>query len=60
MGVEMTDVPQCNTVEQMVRELGVISSFQAAKIIMETTNLTLGFDATTQESTHQQYPFYYR
>jgi hypothetical protein len=51
-GVKLKDVPHRNTVEQMARELGVISSLQAAEIAISTKNLTLGFDATTQEGVH--------
>ena len=36
----------------MTRELGVISDFQSAEILMAKDNLTLGFDATTQEGVH--------
>ena len=35
-----------------MRELGIISELQAAKIAFSTKNLTLGFDATTQEGVH--------
>ena len=36
----------------MTRELGAISDLQAAEIALETPNLTLGFDATTQVGVH--------
>ncbi|CAM1319971.1 Uncharacterised protein r2_g2834 [Pycnogonum litorale] len=51
-GITLKDVPHQNTIEQMTRELGVISDLQAAEIAMKTTNLTLRFDATTQEGVH--------
>ena len=50
--MQLKDVPHRNTVEQMTRELRVISDLQAAEIAMEKINLTLGFDATTQERVH--------
>ena len=39
-------------VEMMTRELGLVSDFQSAEILMAKDNLTLGFDATTQEGVH--------
>lgn len=51
-GVKITAVPHRNTVEQMARELGAISDLQTAEVAMTTENLTLGFDATTQEGVH--------
>ena len=36
----------------MTRELGVISDIQAAELLIANENLTLGFDATTQEGLH--------
>ena len=33
----------------MARELGVISDLQSAELLVGYANLTLGFDATTQE-----------
>ena len=33
----------------MARELGVLSELQTAEVILNNTNCTLGFDATTQE-----------
>ena len=35
--------------EQMTRELGVVSDYQCAEMLMIEADLTLGFDATTQE-----------
>ncbi|XP_065656483.1 uncharacterized protein LOC136081955 [Hydra vulgaris] len=40
------------TVEQMMHELGVILDLLTAEIAFSTKNLTLGFDATTQEGVH--------
>ena len=34
------------------RELGVMSDLQVGEILMHTSNLMLGFDATTQEGVH--------
>ena len=51
-GQRFTDIPHRTTVEQMARELGVISDLQTAETAMTTDNLTLGFDATTQEGVH--------
>ncbi len=48
----MGETQGATTVEQMARELGVVSNLQAAEIAMVTNNLTLGFDATTQEGVH--------
>eukprot|EP00745_Piridium_sociabile_P031362 TRINITY_DN51909_c0_g1_i1.p1 TRINITY_DN51909_c0_g1~~TRINITY_DN51909_c0_g1_i1.p1 ORF type:complete len:176 (-),score=30.14 TRINITY_DN51909_c0_g1_i1:226-753(-) len=36
----------------MARELGVISDLQAAQVAVSTADLTLGFDATTQDGIH--------
>lgn len=36
----------------MARELGSIATLQAAEIIHTTENVTMGFDATTQEGKH--------
>ena len=51
-GIEVDSVPHRNTVEMMARELGAISDIQVAKVLMHQDNLTLGFDATTQEGVH--------
>ncbi|XP_014662638.1 PREDICTED: uncharacterized protein LOC106805525 [Priapulus caudatus] len=51
-GVILGKVPHRNTVELMTRELGVISDFHAAEIILNSENITVGFDATTQEGLH--------
>ncbi|XP_065678571.1 uncharacterized protein LOC136093528 [Hydra vulgaris] len=52
-GYYFSDIPHCTTVEQMMRELGVISDLQTAEIALSTKDLTLGFDATTQEGIHE-------
>ena len=36
----------------MMRELGIILELQAAQVIIQNKNNTLGFDATTQEGVH--------
>ena len=40
------------TVEIMTRELGVIADLQVGELLMSSDNLTVGFDATTQEGVH--------
>lgn len=51
-GIELETVPQRSSVELMARELGAISELQTAEFLLGTKDLTLGFDATTQEETH--------
>ena len=51
-GDSLDYVPHRNTVELMARELGVIAELQTAEMIMQNKNITIGFDATTQEGTH--------
>lgn len=51
-GERIDYVPHRTTVEQMTRELGIISDLQTAELCVKTCNLTLGFDATTQEGVH--------
>ena len=51
-GIKVDEVPHRTTVELMARELGVISDVQSAKLLVENDNLTIGFDATTQEGLH--------
>ena len=48
----MDSIPHRTTVEMMTRELGVISDLQVGELLMSSDNLTLGFDATTQEGFH--------
>ncbi|XP_070181627.1 uncharacterized protein [Littorina saxatilis] len=50
--IEFNSIPNRTTVEQMAREIGVISELQAAETAIATKNLTLAFDATTQEGVH--------
>jgi hypothetical protein len=52
LGAPLKDVPQRTTVEQMTRELGVIANLQVSELAMKTSNLTLGFDATTRDGKH--------
>ena len=52
LGITVEKVPHRSTVELMARELGIVSDFQAAEMLMKEENLTLGFDATTQEGVH--------
>jgi hypothetical protein len=51
-GHKIIDIPSRSTVEQMARELGVISAIQASECALNSSNITLGFDATTQEGVH--------
>ena len=51
-GDNLSAVPQRTTVEQMARELDVIADLKAAEVAMKTPDLTIGFDATTQEGVH--------
>ncbi|XP_065639645.1 uncharacterized protein LOC136072368 [Hydra vulgaris] len=51
-GVVINNIPHRSTVEQMARELGSISELQAAEWAISNSQLTLGFDATTQEGVH--------
>jgi hypothetical protein len=44
--------PQRSAVEDMVRQLGILSDFQAAEALVNNENLTVGFDATTQDGDH--------
>ena len=48
LGVDMNSIPHRTTVECMARELGVISDLMASETLLENVNLTLCFDATTQ------------
>ena len=43
---------QKTTVERMAIELGVISDLQASEFLYSNQNITLAFDATTQEGVH--------
>ena len=51
-GYQFSHIPHRTTVEQMMHELGVILDLLTAEIAFSTKNLTLGFDATTQEGVH--------
>jgi len=51
-GLKVEKIPQRTAVEMMARELGAISEFQTAATILKSDNVTIGFDATTQEGTH--------
>ena len=51
-GLQLEHLPHRHTVEMMAKELGVISDFQVAERLMQGDDLTLGFDATTQEEVH--------
>ena len=51
-GLEVDSVPQRSSCELMARELGAISELQTAEAVLDNTNVTIGFDATTQEEQH--------
>ena len=51
-GLDIGQVPYRTTVELMARELGIISDFQAAELLLKNEDVTLGFDAMTQEGVH--------
>lgn len=46
--LDVKDVPVRSSVENMIVELGLISDLQAAELIYYATDVTIGFDATTQ------------
>ncbi|KAK6174995.1 hypothetical protein SNE40_013538 [Patella caerulea] len=52
MGETLLSVPHRSSVEQMARELNSIADLKTAELAMRTKDLTLGFDATTQEGVH--------
>lgn len=52
LGLSFNSIPCRSSVEQMARELGVIAELQAAQTAMVTKDITLAFDATTQEGVH--------
>ena len=52
VGITLDEILHRTTVELMSRELEVVSDFQAAKIALDSENLTLGLDATTQGGFH--------
>ncbi|KAK6167398.1 hypothetical protein SNE40_021434 [Patella caerulea] len=51
-GDTLSDIPNRTTVDQMARELGIIADLQSSEVAKKTKNITLGFDATTQEGIH--------
>ncbi len=50
--IDKSAIPHRNTIEMMARELGAVSDLQVAETLMTENNITLGFDATTQEGVH--------
>ena len=48
----MNKIPSSTTVENMAQELDVIADLKAAETLMNIEDLTLGFDATTQDGIH--------
>ena len=51
-GAKLDRIPHRNTVEMMVREMGVVTELQTAEELMKNSNSTIGFDTTTQEGVH--------
>jgi len=51
-GLKADKIPQRTAVEMMARELGAIAEMQTATTILRSDNVTIGFDATTQEGVH--------
>ena len=51
-GEKLSAVPHRTTVEQMARELDATADLKAAEVAMKTSDLTIGFDDTTQEGVH--------
>ncbi|XP_013393414.1 uncharacterized protein LOC106161101 [Lingula anatina] len=51
-GQKPEPAPKRSAVELMARELGAIAELQASEMVLREENVTLGFDATTQEGTH--------
>ena len=51
-GEKLSALPHRTTMEQMARELDVIADLKAAELSMKISDLTVGFDATTQEGVH--------
>ena len=51
-GTEPDSVPQRTAVELMARELGAIAELQTAEMVIGSNDVTIGFDATTQEEIH--------
>jgi hypothetical protein len=51
-GTTLSNVPHRSTVERMVRELGFLSEFVCADVLLSSPNSTLAFDATTQDGRH--------
>ena len=51
-GTDVGNLAHRNTTELMARELGAISELQVAETVVSTENVTLGFDATTEDGVH--------
>ena len=52
LGVPHDRIPSRGSVENMVLEMGVISDLLTAETLYDGEDITLGFDATTQEGVH--------
>ena len=46
------DVPQRSSIERMCIELGLLSDMQVSEVLYTQPELTIGFDASTQEGMH--------
>ena len=52
LGATLDHVPHCATVEQMAKQLEVISQLQCAEALLANSTVTLAFDARTQGGVH--------
>jgi hypothetical protein len=50
--VDPAAFPSRSTIQQMALEIGTWSDIQACELLFDNSNITLGFDATTQEGIH--------
>jgi len=48
-GFDISQVPHRTTVELMACELGIVSDFQAAELLLQNEDVTLGFDAKVKK-----------
>jgi len=51
-GLKAEKIPQRGAIELMVWELGALSELQTAATILKSDDVTIGFNAMTQEGTH--------
>ena len=50
--INVNNIPHRSTIENMSLELGILADYITAEFMIQNKNLTLGFDATTQEGVH--------